>query len=183
MAIRVSRKLIITVSVAAVVILGGGAAYAIANGYLTLPGKTTTAGTGTDANTSTNGGSTSTTSAADTKFTTQVQTQVNTLVAAGDPTSIKQAGQILDTQVAVASKSGDDDYIVDTNLAKADLLLNTDQPQAALDTILLPLNQQYGNNDTYKYRIDSYLGQAYNALGNTDKANGYYNLIPPVEDN
>jgi hypothetical protein len=112
-----------------------------------------------------------------------VQVDVNNLVATGDPKSIQQANQIINAQTTAADKSGDDGYIVDAYLAKADLLFQTNQPQEALDSVLLPLDQKYGNNDTYKYRIDTYIGQAYVALGDTDKANQYYSKVPPVEGN
>lgn len=170
MAVRKSRKIIIVIVIAVVVLVGGGAAYLLATGYFT-PAKKDVA---TD---------TAAAKVADTNFADQVQSQVSQLVTTGDTQSIQKASEILDSQTTAADKSGDDAYIVDTHLAKADLLINTNQAQVALDTVLLPLNQQYGNNDTYKDRIATYIGEAYNALGDTDKANQYYSQIPPAEGN
>jgi flagellar basal body-associated protein FliL len=112
------------------------------------------------------------------KFQQNVQVQVDNLISKGDPASIQKANQIIDAQVSAADKSGDDAYIVSTSLEKATVLINTDQSQTALDTILLPLESKYGNNDTYKYDIFAEMSLAYRSLNNQAKADEYYNKIP-----
>lgn len=113
----------------------------------------------------------------------QQQTKINTLIAAGDPQSVKQADTVANKQVQAADSSGDDEYIVTAGLAKADLLINTDRVKEAIDSVLMPLLQKYNSNDKYNFRIYSYLGMAYRALGNNDKANSYYDKIPAAEGN
>jgi len=117
------------------------------------------------------------------KSVNQTQDKIDTLVASGDPKSIAKADEAAEAQVEAAKESGDDEYIVTAELAKADLLIATARPQEAIDEVLLPLEEKYGNNDTYKHQIDSYLGQAYAAVGNTMKANEYYSRIPVLEGN
>lgn len=135
----------------------------------------------TDESTSTPNTQTTTTAvAAHQQAVTQQQTKIDSLVATGNTQSIAQADQVANSQVATADTSGDDAYIVSANLAKAQLLIDTKRAQEALDSVLLPLDQKYGKNDTYKYQIDSYIGEAYNAIGNADKAQQYYSQIPPL---
>ena len=83
------------------------------------------------------------------------QQKVDELVTSGDEASIADAEQIIEEQQAVAEQSGDDEYIVNTALTKASLLIETNQAQEALDTVLFPLNEKYGNNDAYKDSINS----------------------------
>jgi len=106
------------------------------------------------------------------------QTKINTLVTTGDSTSIDQANKIVDDEITAASKSGNDGYIIDANLTKATLYIDTNRAQEAIDTILIPLDAKYGSNLTYKYTICGYFSLAYRALGNQDKATEYFNQIP-----
>ncbi len=108
----------------------------------------------------------------------QAQDKVYSLIEAGSNESLQEATKIIDSEVAAAEKSGNDGYKVDANLAKTTLLIKTGQVQEALDTVLLPLDQLYGNNDTYKYEIYASIGWAYSELGDVVKADEYFNKIP-----
>lgn len=109
--------------------------------------------------------------------------EVAALVSAGDASSVKKAEQAVDAGIVSAEKSGDEAYLVEAKLEKALLLIETGRPQEALDTILLPLDQQYGNNETYKYQIYTYIAQAYTALDNQAKSDEYSLKIPAIAEN
>ncbi|MEO6109441.1 MAG: hypothetical protein ABIP50_00310 [Candidatus Saccharimonadales bacterium] len=168
MAIRIARKKIIITAIVVVVLLGGGGAYAYYAGYFTAPAKDTSTGTTDPTKTSTTYK----------KSLNQNQTQVTTLVTAGDEKSIQQATAIVDSQIASADRSGNDSYSVDAYLAKASLYIDTNRSQEAIDTILTPLDQKYGDNESYKYNIYGYFSRAYEVLGNTEKSAEYFNKIP-----
>ena len=104
--------------------------------------------------------------------------KVEDLAEAGDQQSVEQADKIVESEVKSADKSGNDDYIVDANLSKAELLINTGRSQEAIDDVLLPLLEKYGNNEKYKYQIYSLLSWAYRQIGNVSKSEEYYDKIP-----
>lgn len=108
---------------------------------------------------------------------TESQTEVATLVTAGDAKSVKKADEIAESQVAAANQSGNDDYIVYASLTKANLLIDTNRAQEAIDSILLPLLEKYGSNEKYKSDIYSTLSVAYSRLGNTEKSEEYLNQV------
>lgn len=108
------------------------------------------------------------------------QEEVAKLVAPGkknSAASVKEADDILDGEVRAAEASRSDAYIVESNLAKASLLINTGRQQNALDNVLTPLLQRYGNS-SYKYDIYGYMSWVYRELGNPSKAEEYYKKIP-----
>lgn len=109
---------------------------------------------------------------------TQKQTQVDKLVAAGDKGSVQEADTIMNAETESAAKSQSDAYIVESNLAKASLYINTGRAQKALDEVLSPLLQRYGNNTTYKYDVYGYMSWVYRELGDSKKAEQYYKMIP-----
>ncbi|MDB5159788.1 MAG: hypothetical protein JWO99_51 [Candidatus Saccharibacteria bacterium] len=108
----------------------------------------------------------------------QNQDKVTKLVNAGDAQSIDQATQLVNTNVTTAQATGDDRQIVDAQLAKASFMMDIGQAQQSLDTVLLPLNDKYGNNNTYKYDIYGALSRAYREIGDTTKADSYFSQIP-----
>ncbi|MBC7565259.1 hypothetical protein H7100_03475 [Candidatus Saccharibacteria bacterium] len=108
----------------------------------------------------------------------QKNDQVTALVTAGDETSIKKADDIVNTQVTAAKATGDDQQIVDAELAKASLMIQTGRAQEAIDSVLTPLDQKYGSNESYRYEIYASFAYAYRQLDNPDKANQYATQIP-----
>lgn len=167
MAINLNRKKVIIIAAAAVVlIVGGTAAYIFMSGQLNQPAENTTEPSKT--NTS--------------KKTYQdkldkAQTEVTDLVAAGDEGSIQAADQIINAQVEAANESGDIAYVVDASSAKASLLIETERAPEALD-LLLALEQQYGDEDEYKYELYAMISYAYKSLDNQAKSEEYLNKIP-----
>lgn len=123
---------------------------------------------------------TTTSSASDTyvKMLKQKNDQVTRLITAGDPASIKQADTVVDAQVTTAQTTGDDRQIVDAGIAKASLFIQTGRAQQAIDTVLTPLDQKYGSNETYKYDIYGSFAYAYRELDNAAKADEYFSKIP-----
>lgn len=163
MAVKKSRKkIIILIVVILVLLVGGAATYALVTGYFTPKD--------TDTDTTTKTGVYETFK--------RTSVKVDDLVSSGEEQSIKEANQIIEAEVVAADASGDDAYIVDAKLAKASFLINTGKAQEALDSILLPLDEKYGNNDTYKYHIYGQISWAYAELNNPAKADEYYNDIP-----
>ena len=108
----------------------------------------------------------------------QDQDKVTKLVNAGDAASIDQATKIVDTNVTSAQVSGDDQQIVDASLAKASFMMDIGQAQKALDSVLLPLNDKYGSENIFKYNIYGSLARAYREIGDSTKADTYFNQIP-----
>lgn len=108
----------------------------------------------------------------------ETQDEVFILVEAGDESSIAKADQLVDEEIRKAEESGNETYIVSAYLAKAALLIDTDRAQEALDTILLPFEQKYHDNEDYIYDIYGYISSAYRVLGNTDKEAEYFNKLP-----
>jgi hypothetical protein len=164
MSVRIPRKVVI-ISLVVIVLLGGAAAYAYNSGVFTTQ-KTTQTGSTTVNNPK-----------SVVAVPASVRKNISTLVASGDPQSVKEATDIANAQVAAADSSGSTAYIVDAHIAKADLLIHSDQPQQALDD-LLALEKQYGNDNSYKYVIYSYISGAYLGLGNNTKAIEYSSKIP-----
>lgn len=103
---------------------------------------------------------------------------VSRLTAAGDEKSIKQAEKIINEQVEKAAQSGNEEYSVEAQLAKADFLSTNGRPQEALDTILTPLSEKYFGNETYIYSIYGSMSLAYRWLDDLEKANEYLNKMP-----
>jgi len=106
------------------------------------------------------------------------QAEVTKLVTAGDQESISKATELVEKSVKTAQSSGDDQQIVDAELAKASFMMDIGQAQDALDTVLLPLEQKYASNEIYKFDIYGVLSRAYREIGNPDKAQGYFDQIP-----
>lgn len=167
MAINITRKKVLIIAGVIVVLVGGAAVYAFTTGFFT-PKKTTDTSTDT---------SVTTRYEQEASF-KKKQSQVAKLVDAGDEASIKEADKIAEAESAAAEKSGNDAYIVDAALAQALLFIDTGRAQQALDEILLPLEQKYGNEEAYKYLIYSLISRAYRVLGDTAKAADYYSKIP-----
>ncbi len=167
MAINVTRKKVLIISGVIVVLVGGAAAYAFTTGFFT-PVKTADISTDTP---------TTTRYEQEASF-KKKQSQVAKLVDSGDEESIKKADIIAKDETAAAEKSGNDAYIVDAALAQALLFIDTDRAQQALDEILLPLEQKYGTNDTYRFLIYAMISRAYTVVGDTAKAAAYYDKIP-----
>jgi outer membrane lipoprotein-sorting protein len=161
----VSKKLrIILVIVIVLVVLGGGAVAYF--GFVAPSMKKAT---------------TASTDVTGTKYQTvlrQKQAQIDTLVASGDKNSVQQATQIANSQVAAATDSGNDAYIVDASIAKATVMIQTGQAQEALDSVLLPLDQKYSSNATYKASIYACIAYAYRELGDATNADKYFSQIP-----
>lgn len=105
--------------------------------------------------------------------------EVESLVAAGDEESIKQAEEIVKTEVKTAQASGNTSYLVDARLAQAVFMIDIGQAQEALDTILLPMEKEYQGNETYIYQIYGTTSYAYKWLDNGAKAEEYLDKIPP----
>ena len=167
MAFNITRKKILIVAGVIVVLVGGAAVYAFMTGFFTPP---KTSDTSTDTQTTTRYEQEATFK--------KKQSQVAKLVDAGDEESIKKAEVIAEAEKAAAEKSGNDAYIVDAALAQALLFIDTDRAQQALDEILLPLEQKYGTNDTYRFLIYAVISRAYTVLGDTAKATEYYQKVP-----
>lgn len=157
---------IIVLAIVILVLLAGGAAAAYY--FYFGPQKTTT---DTSNNSDTSG------TAYKTTF-DKAQDKVYDLITSGDKESIDEANQIVEKQVTAADESGNDAYIVDAYIAKSTLLIETGKSQEALDTILIPLSEKYGNNETYKYVIYGNISWAYRELDQPEKADQYYEQIP-----
>ena len=108
----------------------------------------------------------------------QKQDKVSALIAAGDEQSIVKANEIIESETAAAQDSGDDEYIVDVALTKASLLITTSRAQEAVDTVLQPLLDVYGDNDAYKYDIYGSMSWAYRELDEPMRADEYFSKIP-----
>jgi hypothetical protein len=106
------------------------------------------------------------------------EADVAKLIEAGDEKSIQAAGEIIEAQMIVAEKSGDDRAILNAQLAKATLLIETSRAQEAIDSVLLPLEKRYAQSDTYKYEVYGQLSWAYRELGDIATADKYYSNIP-----
>jgi multidrug efflux pump subunit AcrB len=166
MAITITRKKILIAALVLILILGGVIAYIFVTGQLSQQNDTT----GTSGNTNMTGN-------AYQERLTKVQTEVTDLVAVGDEASIQEADQILNTEIETAKKSGNISYIVDASNAKATLLINTDRAPEALEA-LLALEQQYGDDDDYKYELYGMISWAYREIDDQVKADEYFNKIP-----
>jgi predicted Zn-dependent protease len=167
MAIRLTRKKVL-IAVAVVLVIAAGAAAA----YFLLPNRSADI---TDENNTNN----SSTKKPYQKALEDTQQKVDTLVENGDDESIKEAQQLADEQVAAAEQSGDEDYSFYAQLAKANLLIDLDRPQEAID-ILLPLAEKYGGTDPYKSQVYTRLALAYSRLGNDAKADEYLNMVSGI---
>ncbi|MEO6109439.1 MAG: hypothetical protein ABIP50_00300 [Candidatus Saccharimonadales bacterium] len=163
---RITHKKTIIASIILIVLVVGGATYAYFAGYFSSTkedqGTTNIEKSGTAYRDTFN----------------KTQDQVAKLLSADDTQSTQQAIKIIDSQITEADKSGNESYSVDARLAKAILLINTDKPQEAIDTILIPLEAKYGDSDAYKYKIDTHFARAYDVIGDTIKADEYYKKVP-----
>lgn len=165
---RVSKKTKIILLVGVIILLVVGAGAALYFGYLAPSVKKVT-----DDQTAA--------TSADTAYNEKLKQkndQVTALVVAGDQASIQKADDIVNTQVVTAEATGDDRQIVDAQIAKASLMIQTGRAQEAIDSVLTPLDQKYGSNDTYKYLIYASFAYAYRQLENPDKASEYATQIP-----
>jgi uncharacterized protein with LGFP repeats len=163
MARKTGRKKVIILVIVVLLLAGGGAAYyGVRTGFF--------------ASHSNNSNDTKTQSTYKDGL-EKTKTKVNELIASGDKQSIKEADAIVDAEVSAANESGNDAYIVDANLAKAALLINTDRAQEAVDGVLSSVDKKYASNDTYKSDIYVNLSLAYTKLGDTAKADEYLNQI------
>lgn len=170
MAITVDRKkIIITIVIAAVFVTAAGV-YAFSAGVFT-PSATE----GTNQTADKPDVSTGTAYKAVLK---EKQDKVNVLVAAGGDKSIKEAEEILEAEVKSATESGNVAYLVDAQLAKAGLLIDTGRPQEALDDILFTLEKDYKDDESYIYLIYGQMSWAYKQLDNAAKANEYLDKVP-----
>ncbi|MDB5161918.1 MAG: hypothetical protein JWM52_426 [Candidatus Saccharibacteria bacterium] len=174
MAFKLTRKKIIIGVIVAIIVLGG-AAFAVVT--FVLPAKNTTP---TGADTTFAKG---VPSKANRETLSTSQNKVTKLLAAGDEKSVTAAKAILDAQITEAEKTSDEAFSFEAQIAKAQLLIDTDQPQEAIDTILLPLEKKYGNDDTYKDTVFGNLSNAYYTLGDSDKGSEYYKKLPVKEFN
>lgn len=164
---NLSRKKVIIITVAVVVLIAGAvAAYILVTGQLNQPAENTNGSK--NPNTSGN---------AYQERLGKVQTEVNDLIAVGDEQSIEEANQILDSEVKTAKDSGNDAYVVEASSAKASLLIETNRPQEALD-LLLALEKEYGAEDAYKYELYGMISYAYKWLDNQAKSDEYLDKIP-----
>jgi len=166
MATTVTRKkAIITGVVIFAFVLGIGIAFAHAHGYLG------------GAN---NGSRVSKTGTEYQDALGKTRDQVDELIQAGDAQSSAQADALIATQVTAADESQNTGYIVESNLAKASLLIRTNRAQQALDDVLLPLEQKYGTDATYKDNIAASISWAYRTVGDSAKAEEYYQKLPKM---
>lgn len=163
---NLSRKKVIIIAAAVLVLIAGGIAAYIITSQLNQPVENT------------NGSKSPNTSGnAYQERLSKVQTEVTDLVAVGDEQSIEEANKILDSEVKTAKDSGNDAYVVEASSAKASLLIETNRAQEALD-LLLALEQEYGNEDAYKYELYGMISYAYRGLDNQAKSDEYLNKIP-----
>jgi hypothetical protein len=150
MAVKSVRKKIIIIIVIVVLVLSGGAlTYAFTTGYFT-PQKTTS-------------DSSSSTGTAYKENFQKAEKKVDDLIASGDEQSLKEAEEIVDSEVSAANESGNDAYIVDANLAKATVLIETGRAQEALDIVLSTLDEKNASSDESNnedYIVDAYLAKA-----------------------
>lgn len=105
------------------------------------------------------------------------QSKASALIDGGDEKAIAEAEQIVEKEVEAAEKSGNDSYIVDAQLAKAQVLIETGRPQEALDSILFPLEKKYASNQEYGNVIYSMIAFAYKYLENQEKVDEYYEKV------
>jgi hypothetical protein len=166
MAIRITRKKMLIAVVVLLLIVGGVIGYFFVTGQLFQRNDTT--GTPDDI---------PSTGKAYQQRLTKVQTEVTGLVTAGDAGSIEEAEELLDTEVQAAKKSGNVGYVVEASSAKAALLVDTNRAQEGLDA-LLALEQQYGDDDEYKYELYALISWAYREIDDQAKAEEYFNKIP-----
>jgi hypothetical protein len=164
---KTGRKKIIIIIVLVLIVLGAAIYYGFASGFLgqLINGTkkdVTISKTGTEYK----------------EVLNKAQDKVYDLIASGDNQSIEEATKIVDDQIAAADKSGNEGYSVDANLAKTTLLVETGRPQQALDEVLIPLEDKYGDNEAYKYSVYAGISWAYRELGDTAKADEYFNKIP-----
>ncbi len=168
MAKKITRKKLIIIIAAVVLLLGAGAAVAFAMGIFT-PGDDTT---GTETVKVTKTGTEYKTGL------TKKTSQATALVDSGDQKSVEQAEKIINQETEAAKKSKNVGYIVDANLAKADLLNQTDRPKEAVE-LLLTLEQQYAPDGVYNENIYAALSRAYYLAGDTAKSDEYFAKIKP----
>lgn len=166
MAFTLTRKKVIITAVVLVLVFGGIFAYLLLTNYFSRQQNTTTEPTKVPS-----------TGNAYQERLTKVQTEVSGLVTVGDEASIQEANDILDSEIVTAKKSGNEAYVVEASSAKASLLVETDRAQEGLD-MLLALEQQYADNDAYKYDLYAQISWAYRALDNQAKADEYFAKIP-----
>lgn len=161
MAGKKSHKKIIIIIIIVIILLGVGAAayFAVTNGFFAAKETETT--------------NTTNTKPAYVDNLEKTQTKVADLIASGDAASIKQADELVDAEVSKANESGDNGYIVYSNLAKASLLRETGRAQEALDDVLKSIDTTYSTDDSYKSDIYVNLSQTYSALGDNEKADEY----------
>ena len=168
MAKKISRKTLVIIIAAVVLLLGGAAATAFAMGVFTPADddagietvKVTKTGTEYKAGL------------------TKKSSQATALIDTGDQKSVEQAEKIINQETEAAKKSENVGYIVDANLAKADLLNQTDRPKEAVE-LLLTLEQQYAPDGVYNENIYAALARAYYLAGDTAKSDEYFAKIKP----
>ena len=163
MAVKKSRKKIIVIIIVALLVVGGAAAYyAISTDFFAQQKNA-----GSDVKTGT-----------EYKASFQkVEKRVSALIASGDDKSIKEAEEIIESEVSAANDSGNDAYIVDASLAKATLLIETDRAQEVIDDLLPVLDEKYKDDEDYKNDIYLHMSLAYRELGDDAKADEYLNLM------
>ena len=105
------------------------------------------------------------------------KTKIGELIASGNKQSIKEADDLIETEISAANDSGNTTYIVDAHLAKAALLTETGRAQEALDSVLSSLDEKYALDSDFKNDIYVQLSLAYTELGDTAKAEGYLSQI------
>jgi len=168
MAIKNIRKKLIITIIVGLVLTGAGVGYAFYAGYLKWP----------DASNNISEDVIDTSSDAYKATLQERDDRVTRLVNSGSQKSIQEADQLVEEDVKKAEQTGDEQYIHDTYIAKATLLINTGRAQQALDEILLPLEKKYENNEEKRHEIYGMISWAYRWLDDQNKANEYSNKMP-----
>lgn len=168
MAINNIRKKLVIIIIIALIFAGAGVGYAFYAGYFKWPSVS-------------NNTKEDTIDTSSEEYKTNLKERddrVTRLVDSGNQQSIQEADQLVEDDVKKAEKTGNDQYIFDTYVAKATLLIKTNRAQEALDDILLPMEKKYENNDDKKHEVYGLISWAYRQLDNQNKANEYFNKIP-----
>ncbi len=105
------------------------------------------------------------------------QAKVTELIAAGGAASIEEAEKIVEEEVKAAQRSQNSGYIVEAQLTKTSLLVETNRTDQALQT-LLDLEKQYANDPEKLYLIYAQLSYAYSLLGEAELSEEYLAKIP-----
>jgi len=170
MAITVDRKKIIITIIITVLFVTAAGVYAFSTGIFTPSSSEENEQVGEKPDVSTG--------TAYKEVLKEKQDEVNVLVAAGGEKSVQQAEEIIEQEVQAATESGNVAYLVDAQLAKAGLLIQTGRAQEALDTILLTLESDYQGDEAYIYLIYAQISWAYKELDNLAKSEEYLDKIP-----